>query len=126
MNASEDKAMCDAILIGVGATAFLDIWSEIRARFFNAPRPDYRLVGRWIAHMGRGRFIHPAIAKSAPIAHERIVGWVAHYAIGIAFAGLLLSGWSGWANDPTLLPALVVGIGSVAAPFLLMQPGMGA
>ena len=30
-----------------------------------------------------------------------------------------------WAQHPTILPALAVGIGSVAAPFLLMQPGMG-
>ena len=27
---------------------------------------------------------------------------------------------------PTLGPALAVGIGTVAAPFFLMQPGMGA
>lgn len=31
-----------------------------------------------------------------------------------------------WARHPTLAPALVVGIGSVLAPFLVMQPAMGA
>ena len=31
-----------------------------------------------------------------------------------------------WLRQPTLGPALLVGIGTVAAPFLLMQPGMGA
>ena len=31
-----------------------------------------------------------------------------------------------WARQPTLGPALLVGIGTVAAPFLVMQPGMGA
>ena len=46
--------------------------------------------------------------------------------IGIAFAGALLAGWGPeWAREPTLIPALIVGIGSVAAPFLLIQPGMG-
>jgi hypothetical protein len=29
-------------------------------------------------------------------------------------------------RQPTLAPALAVGIATVAAPFLLMQPGMGA
>ena len=29
-------------------------------------------------------------------------------------------------RHPTLAPALIVGIGTVAAPFLLLQPGMGA
>ena len=27
---------------------------------------------------------------------------------------------------PTFLPALLVGIGTVAAPFFILQPGMGA
>ena len=57
---------------------------------------------------------------------ERVIGWSAHYLIGIAFAAMLLALWGlDWARHPTLLPALLIGIGSVAAPFLLMQPGMG-
>jgi hypothetical protein len=31
-----------------------------------------------------------------------------------------------WARHPSIGPALAVGIATVAAPFLLMQPGMGA
>jgi hypothetical protein len=76
--------------------------------------------------MVRGRLLHDAIAKSAPVKGERLIGWAAHYLIGIAFAAALLIGWGPeWAREPTLIPALIVGIGSVAAPFLLMQPGMG-
>ena len=58
---------------------------------------------------------------------ERAIGWIAHYSIGIAFAALLLvlSGPQ-WLARPTPAAALVVGIGTVAAPFLVMQPGMGA
>jgi hypothetical protein len=118
--------MIDAILIGAGATAFLDLWSAARARFFGAATPDYSLVGRWLAHLARGRLVHDAIARSEPVNGERLIGWVAHHFIGIAFAAALLIGWGPeWAREPTLLPALIVGIGSVAAPFLLMQPGMG-
>jgi hypothetical protein len=118
--------MFDAILIGAGATAFLDLWSAARSRLSGAPMPDYGLVGRWLAYLARGRFFHQAIAKSAPIAGESLIGWIAHYLIGIAFAAILLALWGAeWARQPTLIPALIVGIGSVAAPFLLMQPGMG-
>jgi Protein of unknown function (DUF2938) len=118
--------MIDAILIGAGATGFLDFWFAARARFFGAATPDYALVGRWLAHLARGRLVHDAIAKSAPVKGERLIGWAAHYLIGIAFAAALLIGWGPeWAREPTLIPALIVGIGSVAAPFLLMQPGMG-
>lgn len=45
---------------------------------------------------------------------------------GIVFAGLLLAVFGPqWIERPTLGPALIVGMSSVAAPFLLMQPGMG-
>jgi hypothetical protein len=118
--------MIDAILIGSGATAFLDLWSAARSRFFGAPKPDYAMVGRWLGHLARGRFFHEAISKSAPIKGERPIGWIAHYVIGVAFAAVLLALWGqAWVREPSLVPALLIGIGSVAAPFLLMQPGMG-
>lgn len=117
--------MWNAVLIGVGATAFLDVVATLRTSFFNASSPNYALVGRWLAHTARGRFFHDAIVKSAPVAGESLVGWCAHYAIGIAFAMVLLMAWPNWASQPTLIPAMLVGIGSVLAPFLIMQPGMG-
>lgn len=45
---------------------------------------------------------------------------------GIAFAAMLLGIWGlAWIRQPTLAPALLVGVTTVAAPLLLMQPGMG-
>lgn len=116
-----------ALFIGIGATAFMDAVAVVRKRLFEVPAADYGLVGRWLAHLPRGRFRHDAIAKSPPVRGERLIGWTAHYAIGVAFASLLLAIWGpDWVCRPTIAPALIVGIGSVAAPFLLMQPGMGA
>lgn len=115
------------ILVGAGATAMMDLWAITRRRLFGIPLPDYGLVGRWLAHMPRGQFRHPAIAAAAPVRGERALGWTAHYLVGIAFAAILLVAFGiDWLRQPTLAPALVVGIGTVAAPFLLMQPGMGA
>ena len=115
------------ILIGVGATAVLDISSAAQTRLLGVPAPDFGLLGRWLGHMAHGQFRHDAIAAAPPIRRERLIGWVAHYAIGIAFAAVLIAGWGlDWVRQPTLGPALIVGIGSAAAPFLVMQPGMGA
>lgn len=115
-----------ATFIGAGATAFLDLWTLVRQRWQGVPPPDYGLVGRWLAHMPRGMFRHASIAAATPVRGERIVGWVSHYLIGVAFASGLLAIWGlDWARQPTLGPALLVGVGTVAAPFLLMQPGMG-
>ena len=113
--------------IGIGATLFVDAWSLVRERALKVPRPDWGLVGRWIAHMRSGQFAHASIAKAPPVRGERAIGWIAHYLIGIAFAGLLVVvAGAEWCREPRLIPALLVGIGTVLAPFLLMQPGMGA
>ena len=118
--------MCSAIT-GIGATVLIDLWSIVRKSLLGISPPDYGLVGRWIAHMVRGRLHHRSIAASAHIHGVRAIGWIAHYLIGIAYAAVLLSIWGlAWMQHPTVTPALVVGIGTVAAPFLLMQPSMGA
>jgi hypothetical protein len=115
-----------AVLIGAGATAVMDTWTLVRKQLLGIPF-SYGLVGRWLAYLPRGRFRHDPIAASPAVPGERVIGWTAHYLIGIAFAAVLLALWGlDWARQPTLGPALIVGIGSVAAPFLLMQPGMGA
>jgi hypothetical protein len=115
------------LLIGIGATAMMDLWAITRKRLLGIPPPNYGLVGRWLAHMPRGRFRHDSIAVTSPVHGERLIGWTAHYLIGIAFAAILLGVWGlAWVHHPTIGPALIVGIGTVAAPFLVMQPGMGA
>ncbi|MBV1788227.1 DUF2938 domain-containing protein [Marinobacterium sp. D7] len=121
------NTLLHTLAVGVGATAIMDLWAVARRSFFGIALPNYRLVGRWIGHMRFGRFRHEAIAASEPICGEGALGWSMHYLIGIAFATLLI-GLCGveWLRQPTLVPALMVGIGTVLAPFLLMQPGMGA
>ena len=96
-----------AIVIGAGATAVMDLWAACLRRFWRVPSLDYALLGRWIGHFPGGRFTH--------------------YAIGIVFATLLLLVWGPeWLERPTLLPALIVSSGTLVAPFLIMQPAMGA
>jgi hypothetical protein len=119
--------LIQTVFLGIGATAVTDLWGIVRKHLLDIPPPNYGLVGRWIAHMPHGRFRHIAIAAASPMRGEHIIGWAAHYLIGIAFAALLIGIWGfAWIEHPTIGPALAVGIGTVAAPFLLMQPGMGA
>jgi len=120
------ETLAQAILVGSGATALTDLWSLARRRLLGVSLPDFGLVGRWLAHMRSGQFRHASIATAPHVGGERLIGWVAHYGIGIAFAALLLGLYGpGWIRQPRLLPALLVGIGTVAAPLLLMLPGMG-
>lgn len=112
-------------LIGGGATACMDLWTLL-LRQCGVQAPDYALVGRWIGHMRHGRFAHASIRGAAAVAHERALGWATHYIIGVAFAGLLVAvAGTAWLAQPTLMPAMLVGLGTVFAPLLLMQPAMG-
>ncbi|RQS11917.1 DUF2938 domain-containing protein [Burkholderia sp. Bp9002] len=125
MNAMAD-ALFRLLLIGVGGTLVMDLWALFRRRVLGIPSLDYALVGRWLGHMPAGRFRHASIVAAAPVPYERAAGWLAHYAIGIAFAALPVAiAGAGWLRAPTLLPALAAGLVSVAAPFLVMQPAFG-
>lgn len=116
-----------SLFVGIGATAVMDLWGLARKPLLGIAAPDYGPVGRWLAYMPRGQFRHAAIAKVPPVRGERAIGWTAHYLIGIAFAALLLaSAGPEWLQQPTAGPALLVGVITLAAPFLLMQPAMGA
>ena len=113
-------------LIGAGATFAMDLWLAVLGRL-GVPTLNFALVGRWVGHWPRGVFVHEAIGKAAPVRGELALGWLAHYATGIGFAAVLvaLAGME-WARNPSLAPALGVGLATVAAPWLLMQPAMGA
>lgn len=114
------------VLIGVGATLVMDIWSLIQQRMGVATL-NYALVGRWAGHVCRGRFAHPAIGKAQPIVGERALGWVIHYAVGVVFAALLVGiAGAAWMASPRWLPALAVGVATVIVPWCIMQPAMGA
>lgn len=115
------------IVIGVGGAALMDTWALFARRALGITGLDYALLGRWIGHFTKGRFFHDRIASAEKIPGERPLGWLAHYSIGAAFAILLLLIWGlQWAHAPTIWPAMVVGMGTIAAPWLVMQPAMGA
>ncbi len=115
-----------SIAIGAGATAVMDLWAAALRRV-GVPSLDFALLGRWIGHLPEGRLIHDSIAKAAPVRGELILGWIAHYTIGVTFAALLLTVFGlAWARAPTPLPALMIGVVTVIAPLFVLQPALGA
>src|SRR5689334_20567922 len=51
-------------VIGFIATMIMDVWGFVRQPLLGIPAADYRLVGRWVSHLARGRFQHESIAAS--------------------------------------------------------------
>ncbi len=111
---------------GVLATLVFDLWLLLLNRW-GVPTMNFALLGRWIAHMRHGRFVHERIAAAPSATFESVVGWVAHYAIGVLFAAIALAvlGQS-WFEAPSFGGALIVGAASVAAPWFILQPAFGA
>lgn len=118
--------LIDAVLVGIGATFVLDLWSVLLNRAFAVPLPNYCFIGRWLRHMAKGAFVHPSIAAAAQQPGECPIGWIAHYAIGALFAlALVALATPRWLLSPTLAPALFFGIVTVGFPLFIMHPAFG-
>jgi hypothetical protein len=116
-----------SVVLGIAATALLDVWALFLQRAFGIAPPNWAMVGRWVGHLPQGTFVHEDIGKAAPVPNELAIGWVFHYAVGIVFAAALLAIWGlGWARSPTFIPALIVGYVTIGCGWFILQPGMGA
>ena len=114
------------ITIGIGATLVMDLWNGFLKRAFRIPSLNYCLLGRWLRHMQGGTFRHANITATPHKPFECTVGWIAHYTIGVVFALVFVVLTSGdWLTRPTLLIALLYGLGTVVFPFFIMQPSLG-
>lgn len=115
-----------AIAVGIGATLVMDLWNLFLKRGFGIPSLDYCLLGRWLRHIPEGTLRHAGIATAPRRPFECAVGWIAHYTIGVVFALVFVALTSAdWLARPTLLPALLYGIGTVVFPFFILQPSLG-
>ena len=122
----EANAIPGAVAIGIGATLVMDLWNLFLKRAFSIPSLNYCLLGRWVRHMPGGTLRHASIAAAPQKPLECTVGWIVHYTIGVMFALVFVVIASGdWLARPTVLPALLFGIGTVVFPFFIMQPSFG-
>jgi hypothetical protein len=123
---SDIKDILGAIAIGIGATLVMDLWNLFLKRAFDIPSLNYCLLGRWLRHMPEGTLSHASIAAAPQKPLECTVGWIAHYSIGVVFAlGFVILTSGDWLARPTVLPALLYGLGTVVFPFFIMQPSFG-
>lgn len=114
------------LLLGVFATAAIDIWATFSNKVLKFPRTNWAMVGRWLGHIPNGKFMHDPVSAAQEISYEEVLGWMFHYFIGIAYAAfyvlivfLVLNG------EPSLLSAWVFGLVTILSPWFIMQPCLG-
>ena len=116
-----------AVVSGVFATVVLDLFQRLLFAVAGIPPANWAMVGRWFAHIPRGRLFHDDIAQAEPVQGELRLGWIMHYLVGIAYGfvylGLIVLILE---RAPSFLNGLVFGVVSVVIPWFLMQPGLGA
>lgn len=115
----------ELVLIGVFATAALDLWALMLNRISKLPMTNWGYVGRWVGSIPSGTFRHQAIAEVQSVPYERAVGWSTHYVIGIAYAAAYLGLSAALSATPSAYTAALFGIATVLAPWLILQPGLG-
>jgi hypothetical protein len=114
------------VVIGIGATALMDVWAIFLWKAMRQSRPNWAPVGRWFWHLKNGTVFHDDIGRAEIYVNELALGWIGHYAVGILYGVVLaLIVGPGWFEAPTFLPALVLGIVTVGAGWFLLQPGLG-
>jgi hypothetical protein len=120
-----EKAGIEALVVGIIATLATDLWLWL-LQIIGVFNPDWAMVGRWVAWMPRGVFVHRPIAATPSIRGELAIGWGFHYMVGIAYAALYLAiNRLVLASGPTLISALVFAIALLVVPWFVMQPALG-
>ena len=121
------RFLFEGVFIGGIATLGVDIWALLVKYGLKLPTADWALVGRWFGHMPKGVLVHRPIASAPPIPQERTIGWIGHYVIGaiygLAYLFLVVAFLDG---ESSLISALGFGLATLLAPWLIMQPAMGA
>ena len=117
------------VIVGILATVTMDTVAVIALRLGIAGRAPRRtgpdLIGRWMGYLLRGKFRHTDILQTPPLRGELVLGFAAHYSIGIVltllYVGLLVVAHA----TPTALSAVLYGTATTALPWFLMFPSQG-
>lgn len=114
------------LLAGVVATLIQDSWTFLLKTVTGRSPGDWALIGRWLAWMPRGVFVHRPITATPAVPGEAAIGWIFHYAVGIIYAALyLLIMELGIGSGATPISAVVFALVLLAAPWFVMQPALG-
>jgi hypothetical protein len=115
-----------AVAAGVLGTLVMDALNVVVAGTGLIARIDVATIGRMSAGWARGRFRYRRPDEMRPVAREKLLGVLTHYAIGVGLALPLVVGWDLAVGTP--LPPVwmfAYGVATTAASWFLVYPSMG-
>jgi len=121
-----EMELSEIVITGTVATICADLWHLFLKRALRFPVANWQMIGRWVAGMAGGKFVHRVIHEAPPVAGETAIGWSFHYLVGIGYAALYLALMRFiLQGEPSLGSALLFGTATLAAPWFVMQPALG-
>lgn len=125
----EDRTFFVGLIVGILATVTMDAVAMTTVRLGIAGRGPRRtgpdLIGRWVGYLFQGKFRHTDILQTPPLRGELLLGFVAHYSIGIVltlvYLGLLVVTHA----TPNALSAILYGTATTILPWFVMFPSQG-
>jgi len=118
--------MVQGLVIGLIATILIDVWALILKSVFKLPTTNWAMVGRWVAHIRHGQFVHRSIGNAKPATGEALLGWTTHYVIGLLYGvGYLWLVVKAVGQSPNLVSAVAFSLALLVAPWFILQPGLG-
>ena len=114
------------IAAGVLGTLLMDLLNHLASRSGLILRIDMRAIGRMSAGWARGHFFYREPGEMKQVGNELLIGYLTHYAIGLALAVPFVLGW-GLLLGELVSPAWVLayGILTTAASVFFVYPSMG-
>ena len=114
------------IAAGVLGTLVMDVLNHLVSQTGLLLKIDVRMIGRMSAGWLRGRFLYENPGQIEPHEHELILGYAAHYAIGLVLATVFVIGWDQFISGPiSPLLALFYGFATTVASEFFVYPSMG-
>ncbi|NVM66585.1 glucan phosphoethanolaminetransferase (alkaline phosphatase superfamily) [Mucilaginibacter sp. SG538B] len=108
--------MVKVVIAGIAGTFATDIWTFL-LRLFGVHSHGLLLVGLWVkSHL-------PSVLQGQLAGKELLIGWTAHYLLGISFAFLLIPMYGKkWFRQPTAFSALVLALVTFVISLFIIQP----
>src|SRR4029077_5542962 len=124
----ESRAFIVGLIVGILATVTMDAVAVIALRLGIAGRAPRRtgpdLIGRWIGYLLQGKFKHTDILQTPPFRGELLLGFAAHYSIGIVLTLVYLGLFAVAHATPTPLSAIFYGTATTVFPWFVMFPAL--
>tara|TARA_B100001540_G_C15707854_1_gene597063 strand:- start:551 stop:1024 length:474 start_codon:yes stop_codon:yes gene_type:complete len=114
--------LIEGIASGIIATLMFDLFQLSLSYSYNINRSRWDLVGRYFAGFKKKKYFCENLENDEPIKNELIIGYVAHYFIGIIFGILYVSINILIFDTPSIFLAILIGFVTVLFGWCIMMP----